>query len=148
LLDANVWLALAVSTHQHHALARTWFDGQADDSCAFCRVTQMALLRHLTNPAIMRTVVQSQADAWRTYEAFCQDARVIVTREPAKTALYWKEWTLAAAGSYRNWTDRYLAAFAAAGGMRFVTFDQDFQSLRATDLMTVDQAAFNLNLLQ
>jgi uncharacterized protein len=49
LADANVWLAVAFSDHGHHATARTWFEAQADDSCAICRVTQMALLRHLTN---------------------------------------------------------------------------------------------------
>ena len=53
LVDANVWLAVAFSGHVHHAPAKTWFEGQNDATCAFCRVTQMALLRHLTNSKIM-----------------------------------------------------------------------------------------------
>ena len=66
LADANVWLALAFSDHLRHPNAKAWFDGQSDGSCAFCRVTQMALLRHLTNSKIMGAFVQSQQDAWTT----------------------------------------------------------------------------------
>ena len=55
LVDANVWLALAVDAHFHPATAKAWFEGQSDESCAFCRITQMALLRHLTNAKIMGT---------------------------------------------------------------------------------------------
>ena len=148
LLDANVWLALAVFTHQHHALARAWFDGQADNSCAFCRITQMALLRHLTNPIIMKTAVQTPVEAWRTYETFCGDARVVFTAESSKTSIFWKEWTIGSSTPRGSWTDRYLAALATAGGMNFVTFDQDFQSLTTTGVMAVDQASFKLHLLQ
>jgi uncharacterized protein len=148
LLDANVWLALAVSTHQHHAMAKAWFDAQADNSCAFCRTTQMALLRHLTNPSIMKKTVQIQAEAWRTYERFCDDARVVFNPEPARTELYWKEWTKNASPGHSTWTDRYLAAFAAAGSMQLVTFDQDFQSLLPTHLMTSEGVGLNLFLIQ
>ena len=148
LLDANVWLALAVSTHQHHALASARFDGQSDNSCAFCRITQMALLRHLTNPVIMKTAVQTSLQAWRTYETFGGDARVIFTTESARTSFYWKEWTTAIPTPRGSWTDRYLAAFATAGGMNFVTFDQDFQLLTTTDVIAADQASFKLHLLQ
>ena len=35
LVDANVWLALAVDAHFHHATAMAWFDGQDVESCAF-----------------------------------------------------------------------------------------------------------------
>jgi predicted nucleic acid-binding protein len=53
LVDANVWLAIALDGHVHHAAALAWFDGQAEGTCAFCRITQLAFLRHLTNPKIM-----------------------------------------------------------------------------------------------
>ncbi len=29
LVDANVWLALAFSDHQHHRRAKEWFDSQS-----------------------------------------------------------------------------------------------------------------------
>src|SRR6266567_3197159 len=78
LADANVWLALAFSDHLHHAKAKAWFDGQSDGSCAFCRVTQMVLLRHLTNSKIMGPFVQSEQDAWKNYDKLTQDPRVIL----------------------------------------------------------------------
>ena len=60
LVDANVWLALAVDGHVHHVAATKWFDARSEGSCAFCRLTQLAILRHLTNTKIMarRTYVR------------------------------------------------------------------------------------------
>lgn len=57
LADANVWLAVAFSDHLHHATAKAWFEGQHDASCAFCRITQMALLRHLHPRCLSVSVV-------------------------------------------------------------------------------------------
>ncbi len=54
LPDVNIWIALAAEGHVHHAPAREWFTAQADVSVAFCRITQMGLLRLLTNPDVMR----------------------------------------------------------------------------------------------
>jgi len=59
LADANLWMALAFSDHAHHGKAKAWCDAQPDGACAFCRVTQMALLRHLTNSRIMVSPRQS-----------------------------------------------------------------------------------------
>ena len=83
LVDANVWLALAVSDHVHHEKARSWFEKQLDGSCAFCRLTQLALLRHLTNAKIMGKFVQSQQMAWKAFDGFASDPRVILLSEPA-----------------------------------------------------------------
>jgi predicted nucleic acid-binding protein len=82
LLDVNVWMALAADGHTHHALAARWFSSRPDEFHAFCRVTQMALLRHLTNTAIMGENVQTQAQAWQTYEQFLADPRVLFLNEP------------------------------------------------------------------
>ena len=78
LVDANIWLALAVDAHRHHAPALSWFAVQGDGSCAFCRLTQLALLRHLTNGKIMGPAnVQTQEQAWRVYESLARDPRVV-----------------------------------------------------------------------
>lgn len=82
LADANVWLTLSVGGHVHHAKAKAWFDSQLDRSCAFCRITQMALLRHLTNRSIMGQAVQSQWDAWNVYDRLVRDPRVLFVEEP------------------------------------------------------------------
>ena len=148
LLDANVWLAVAVATHQQHLAAKAWFDRQSDDSCAFCRITQMALLRHLTNSTIMKRTVQFQSQAWVTYDRLATDARVIFCAEPPEIELHWKDWTMDESPSHRSWTDRYLAAFAVAGGLRFVTFDQDFKALAPTRRMSGERVDLDLFLIQ
>jgi len=108
----------------------------------------MALLRHLTNSGIMQKAVQIQTEAWRTYGRFLDDARVIFAAEPAKTEQYWREWTNGASSSHKTWTDRYLAAFATAGDMQLVTFDQGFQSLHPTFFMVSENVGLSLHLLQ
>jgi len=47
LPDVNVWIALAAEGHVHHVPAREWFPAQPDASIAYCRITQMGLLRLL-----------------------------------------------------------------------------------------------------
>jgi predicted nucleic acid-binding protein len=51
LLDVNVWLAASWARHRHQEVAKGWLD-QQEDELTFCRVTQMALLRFITNAAI------------------------------------------------------------------------------------------------
>ena len=49
LPDVNVWIALAADKHIHHSVARSWFTKVQDEKLAFCRITQLAFLRLLTN---------------------------------------------------------------------------------------------------
>jgi predicted nucleic acid-binding protein len=51
LPDVNVWLAAAWARHSRHRAAKNWVDTE-EGELAFCRVTQMALLRLPTNAAI------------------------------------------------------------------------------------------------
>ncbi|MSU56601.1 MAG: PIN domain-containing protein [Pedosphaera sp.] len=134
LADANVWLALAFSDHVHHATARDWFDGQGNGVCAFCRITQMALLRHLTNSAIMGRFVLSQRAAWENFDKFAADPRVTFLSEPAAVAVQFRALTESESPSNERWTDAYLAAFASVTGAELVTFDQGFRKFGLTNL--------------
>lgn len=70
LADVNVWLATLVESHPHHAAARRWWreDVLADGRRpVFCRVTQLGLLRLLTNEQVMGPNRRSLAAAWRDY---------------------------------------------------------------------------------
>jgi len=126
VVDANVWLAIAVDGHVHHATAVAWFDGQAEGTCAFCRITQLALLRHLTNPKIMGAAnVQTQADAWKTFEALAADPRVVYIEEPPRLTAIFKSLTQIARPAHKRWTDAFLAAFAMGLGAEVATFDAD-----------------------
>jgi uncharacterized protein len=53
LPDINVWLALVLPDHVHRERALTWWERQAD-SIAFCRFTQLGLLRLLTTASVMK----------------------------------------------------------------------------------------------
>ena len=137
LLDANVWLAIAFSGHVHHLRARAWFDGLGDEACIFCRITQMALLRHLTNSKIMGSVVQTQQQAWASYEALAADPRVVFAMEPVDFESRFRALTQDASPSHNRWTDAYLASFAMAGDFELVTLEKDFRSAEGLRLLSL-----------
>jgi uncharacterized protein len=130
LADANVWLAFAADAHRHHLEAVKWFSAQSDASCAFCRITQLALLRHLTNSRIMGENVLSQANAWLAFDRLRSDPRVIFLDEPPGLEQIFRALTHAESPSHERWTDAYLASFAAASGLQLVTFDGGYESFR------------------
>jgi len=134
LVDANLWLALSFSDHAHHGRAKGWFDAQPDGTCAFCRVIQMALLRHLTNAKIMGQFVQSQRDAWRHYDQLAQDPRVVFLSEPPRLEAAFRSLTQAGSPLHGLWTDAYLASFAIESQVRLATFDQGFSRFAGLDL--------------
>lgn len=137
LADANVWLAVAFSDHAHHGKARAWFETQADDSCAFCRVTQMALLRHLTNSKIMGAFVQNQQDAWRSCDKLAYDPRVVFLGEAVGFEAAFRGFTQATSPSHAVWTDAYLAALAVTTPAQLVTFDQGFNRFAGLELLVL-----------
>ena len=54
LPDVNIWLALTLSGHSQHPVARSWLDGQeALTSIFFCRATQQGLVRLLTTVEVL-----------------------------------------------------------------------------------------------
>jgi uncharacterized protein len=135
LPDANVWLALAHSDHVHHAKAKEWFDTLTNETAAFCRITQMAFLRHLTNSHIMGTSVQTQVGAWKMYDQFVADPRVTFVFETPNIEARFRAVTQRTSPSHGWWTDAYLSAFAMDSGFQFVTFEKGFRSDGNLDLL-------------
>ena len=76
LVDVGVWLAAIWGRHAHHRVARQWFDEQQGD-LILCRVTQMSLLRLITNPAIMGEDTVTRSEAWRLIDQIWADDRVL-----------------------------------------------------------------------
>lgn len=138
LLDVNVWLALVAQAHSHHQRAGAYWEKEAAACSAFCRVTQLGFLRHLTNKTIMGDQVLTPAEAWRKYEELRQLPEVQFLNEPAD--LDEKMGSLSNLGrtSPNLWTDAYLAAFAQCGGLRLVTFDQGFSLFKGLDLLLLE----------
>jgi toxin-antitoxin system PIN domain toxin len=135
LVDANVWLALVFSDHVHHQVSVLWFDKVGQGEAAFCRITQMALLRHLTNEKLMGKFTLSQKDAWKCYDSLGQDERVVFIDEPADLEDSWRQLTRSRNPRRRLWTDAYLAAFALSARLPLSTLDCGVQQFGG---LTVD----------
>ena len=72
--DINVWVALTYEGHTHHSTAAAWFATvPSDATLAFCRFTQLGLLRLLTAKAVMSDEVMTQSQAWAAYDRWHQD---------------------------------------------------------------------------
>jgi uncharacterized protein len=140
LCDNNVWLALALSGHVHHASVRDWLETVVEPaSILFCRATQQAFLRLLTNTAVLAPYGNpplTNRQAWLAYEALLADDRIVFrAQEPARLDLHWKELAVRDSASPKLWMDAYLAAFARAGGYRMVTTDTAFRQFSGMDLV-------------
>jgi toxin-antitoxin system PIN domain toxin len=127
LPDVNILLALVAEGHTHHRSALEWFGARADDSVAICRVTQMGLLRLLTNPKVLRAGVRSIQQAWEISNELLADRRVFFESEPHGLEVAWTAAMQHPAAGSSSWTDAYLAAFAQRHDYEMVTFDRDFQ---------------------
>jgi toxin-antitoxin system PIN domain toxin len=123
--DINVWIALTYEGHVHHTTAADWFaDLPAGATLAFCRFTQLGLLRLLTAAAVMGDDVMTQPQAWAAYDRWLQDSRVTFVDEPSEIDLRFRALTRRRQPATRDWADSFLAAFAAAGHLTLVTFDR------------------------
>jgi toxin-antitoxin system PIN domain toxin len=116
---------LAHGVHPHHAAAIAW--GQSLDPNSrfyFCRLTQLSLLRLLTNPAGMGVDVATQSEAWRIYDLFYENERTFLAEEPKALEERFRVRTCKQESSTKEWADAYLIAFAEAAGLSLVTFDK------------------------
>src|SRR5688572_14695649 len=104
---------------------------------AFCRITQMGMLRLLTNPRVMRQAVLSQAQAWDIYYKVRNDARTLLLSEPDGLEARWRGLTTKASSSNELWTDCYLRAFADAAGLTIATFDKKFPGAATSGVLVL-----------
>jgi toxin-antitoxin system PIN domain toxin len=94
---------------------------------AFCRVTALALLRHLTNPKIMQHAVQTSSAAWDIYEDWLALPEIVFLPDPSTLHQQLRQLSRSINLGPTLWTDAYLAAFAMANRCRLVAFDADFR---------------------
>lgn len=139
LPDVNVWLALAVQEHPHHAAARQYWANGAAARLHFCRVTMLGLVRLLTQPRLMGPAALDATAALAHYGRFAALPEVGLAAEPADTSAAMRRYVGAGLPA-RLITDAYLAAFAAAGGLRLVTFDRDFGRFEGLHLLRLSPA--------
>ena len=122
LVDVGVWLAAVWGRHARHRVARQWFDQQSGD-LILCRVTQMSLLRLISNPAIMGEDVVMRSQAWHIIDQLWSDDRVLRSEEPDHLEAVFRAISARDDNSHKLWTDDYLAAFAQASGASLATLD-------------------------
>jgi len=135
LCDVNCLLAFCYDRHVHHPTALTWLESQVELSVVICRVTQLSLLRLLTNPSVMDKDVCSLKQAWAIYDTLMGDERFDFTSEPMDLEQHLRRYTVGERVSPKLWQDAYLAAFARAAKLHLVTFDggfQQYEGLRLT----------------
>ena len=139
LPDLNVWLALVVAEHPHHAAARHYWDEQQAAPALgprlwFCRSTMLGLVRLLSQPKLMGDGALGLREAHAIYQQLRQTEGIgfAVDTEAADALL--ATWTSEGRVPLpaRLWTDAWLAASAESAGLRLVTFDADFRRFALT----------------
>lgn len=120
--DVNVWLALAAPEHIHAQLAGRWWEQQVG-AIAFSRFTQLGFLRLTTTAASMDGKPLTIAQAWRVYDRFFEDDRVVFVAEPREADQGFRQRAVGRQASPRIWADAWLLAVAAGAGGVLVTFD-------------------------
>jgi uncharacterized protein len=134
----SIWLALSLSGHVHHKVAREWFD-RIDEpaSVLFCRATQQSFLRLLTVGAVTTPYAAgplAKSAAWDVYRSLLADDRISFRAEPQGLEQVWYELSARLTSSPGLWMDAYLAAFATTLGCKLVTLDSDFRQFSSVDL--------------
>lgn len=135
LLDASVWVPLSAPDHVHYARARRYWDHESGRELVFCRVTALALLRHLTNSRILGQAALDGAAAWRALRTWLALPQITLLGEPAGLDELLGQWAGQLDVRGGRWTDAYLAAFAVASGCRLVAFDADFRAYPGVEFL-------------
>src|SRR5258708_269723 len=124
LVDINVWLAIAYDLHVHHDLAVHWFESIDAEQAVFCRLTQLGLLRLLTNSKVMGADVMGQSRAWQVFDKFLSDVRVRFLAEPEQMDPVFRRLTRSHRPATNAWADAYLGAIAEVSGLGVVSMDR------------------------
>jgi toxin-antitoxin system PIN domain toxin len=135
LIDINVWLALSWRRHPCAGPALTWFGDlhQNNIRLLFCRVSQLGLLRMLTNEQVMGPSVLNTADALSIFDTWCEDPRVEFVAEPKgiEPVLRGVLSEFAKKSATKAIMDAYLVGFAETEKATLVTFDKALCTMAA-----------------
>ena len=134
LPDVNVWIALIAAEHPHSSVAQQFVSEQPAATLALCRVTQMSILRLLTNPHVMGLDVKKAGQAWEIWDRLLAAPNVAFANEPYGIEDKWRSMVPEEQKGPNFWTDAYLAAFAQVTGYTLVTFNRGFSKYRKIPL--------------
>ena len=122
---------MTFSSHPFHEKAMTVFGGRSSESnVCYCRATQLSFLRLISTPAVQKHYGAhglTNSDALKIIACHLTLPFVRVLEEPQGVEQWWRKLAALNTPSPKVWMDAYLAAFAIAGQLRFVTTDKDFK---------------------
>lgn len=129
LLDLNILTALLWPAHEHHEAAHRWFGVRRKARWATCAITELGLIRLVTNPSFSRDAL-SPADALvllasnlahESHDFWIEDLSVVAALEAVPRKLQ----------GYKQVTDAYLLALAGHHQGVLATFDHGIETLAA-----------------
>ncbi len=146
LLDLNVWLALAVQEHPHHAAAYRYWEalqsplpassGIVPFKLYFCRQTAMGLVHLLCQAGVVGKGALTLDAAWTLYQRIRALPSTGLLTEPLGCEAALGD-ILASqdSASASLWPNANLAALAQSSGLRLVSFNHDLQQLGLSNFL-------------
>lgn len=137
LCDQNFWLALVLPPHEHHPVAREWWESLATEPALFCRGTQQGLLRLLTTQAVLEPYglpARTQIQAWKIFDQLRVNPLCGFLSDPENIDDLWRRLSSRNSASPKLWMDAYLAALAISRDCTLVTFDKGFRQFESAGL--------------
>lgn len=129
LLDLNILTALLWPAHEHHEAAHRWFGARRNRRWATCALTELGLVRLITNPSFSRDAL-SPADALvllssnlahENHVFWIEDLSVTEALDAVPRKLQ----------GHKQVTDAYLLALAIHHKGVLATFDRAMETLAA-----------------
>lgn len=134
--DLNVWVALSLGAHEHSKMAWDWYRSlRSEEELAFCRLSQLGLLRLLTTASVAKHETLTQLQAWAIYDGWLQRGGAVYLEEPRGMETELRFYAARKTPSPREWADSYLIAFAASASMPLVTFDRGLSQRYARSIL-------------
>jgi toxin-antitoxin system PIN domain toxin len=132
LPDVNVLLALLWPRHQSHGAAHAWFTRSGQHAWATNALTQLGVLRLLTNPAVTQGAVNtvtalavlSEATSHAGHEFWPLDRELPASLRPLAAKVR----------GHQQWTDALLLWQAMEHDGALVTFDAGVKELATGEL--------------
>lgn len=133
LIDINVWLALSWGGHPSPPAAHAWLSAEAGvkSRMQFCRITQLGLLRLLTNEMVTGVDALSLEEAFEVEDRWLEDPRVEFAAERHGLERFFREATVGVRKQKASkvLVDAYLIAFAGVEKATLITFDKGMLKL-------------------
>ena len=128
LLDANILIALAWASHEHHEQAHTWL--AQGRQWATCVLTQAAFVRLSSNPAVVGSLISPKEAAANLAQMTEHPGHVFWEACPSFSALGCPpNW----AQGHRQVTDAYLLSLAKFHSGALATFDKRLANAAGKD---------------